>query len=140
MKTGIQNFYVSTTLDKYEYLCIRIYYFPPEFINNVFFFKIRNGWLYIEIRKDVYKIPQYGKLFNKILTLRLNKWGYYQEVTTPVLWRHKRHSITFALVIDEFSVIYVVKEHALHLKATLEEHYQISEDWYSKNMWNQYGL
>ena len=38
-------------------------------------------------------------------------------------------SYPITLVVDDFGVKYVGKEHALHLKAVLEEHYAITEDW-----------
>jgi hypothetical protein len=37
--------------------------------------------------------------------------------------------ITFSLVVDDFGITYVGQEHAEHLKASIEKHYQISCDW-----------
>jgi hypothetical protein len=37
--------------------------------------------------------------------------------------------ITFLLVVHDFGIKYVGKEHAEHLKASIEKHYQISCDW-----------
>jgi hypothetical protein len=39
------------------------------------------------------------------------------------------HLITFSLVVDDFGIKYVGQEHAEHLKASIEKHYQISCDW-----------
>ena len=35
----------------------------------------------------------------------------------------------FTIVVNNFGVRYGGKEHVLHLKKTLTEHYEISEDW-----------
>ena len=45
------------------------------------------------------------------------------------MWSHKTHPIQFTLVVDDFGVKYVGKEHAMHLKSVLEEHYTITEHW-----------
>ena len=54
-------------------------------------------------------------LANRQLRVRLEKESYYEERTTPGLWRHKWRSIQFFLVVDEFGVEYVGKQHADHL-------------------------
>jgi hypothetical protein len=37
-----------------------------------------NGWVYIEIRKGMYGLPQAGILANQLLEKRLAAKGYYQ--------------------------------------------------------------
>jgi hypothetical protein len=46
------------------------------------------------------------------------------------LWTHKWRPIKFSLVVDDFGVMYGGREHDEHLKAALEENYEISTDWY----------
>jgi hypothetical protein len=57
-------------------------------------------------------------------------------VTTPSnthgLWRHKTRHITFTLVVDDFGVKYVGKEHADHLLNALKQHYEVTEDYEGK--------
>jgi hypothetical protein len=48
---------------------------------------------------------------------------------THGLWTHKWRPVKFSLVVDDFGVMYVGREHAEHLKAALEENYEISTDW-----------
>ena len=50
----------------------------------------------------------------------------------PGLWKHEWRPIQFTLVVDDFSVKYVSKEHALHLKATLEDNYGVITEWDGK--------
>ena len=65
----------------------------------------------------------------KLLEARLNKAGYYQCPTTPGLWRHKWCPILSRLIVDDFGIEYVYKCHAKHLRDTLLEHYEITQDW-----------
>ena len=80
----------------------------------------------------MYGLPQAGLLANELLEKRLNKNGYKQSKLVPGLWKHDWRPIQFTLVGDDFGVKYVGKEHALHLKATLEEHYKVTNDWEGK--------
>ena len=76
----------------------------------------------------MYGLPQAGILAQQILEKRLNKKGYSQDNLVPCLWNHYWCPITFTLCVDDFGVKYVVKQHAAHLVAILEEHYTISQD------------
>jgi hypothetical protein len=50
----------------------------------------------------------------------------------PGLWKHNTRPIQFTLVVDNFGVKYVGKEHAQHLKNALKEHYKLTCDWLGK--------
>ena len=60
---------------------------------------------------------------------RLEKSGYYKAATTPGIWRQKWRSIQFFLIVDDFGIKYVGKQHALHPLKILEENYEIPADW-----------
>ena len=47
----------------------------------------------------------------------------------PVLWRHKWRPVQFVLIVDDFGIKYVRKEHALHFLKILDRHYEITADW-----------
>jgi hypothetical protein len=66
---------------------------------------------------------------NELLEKCLNKQGYYQSKLVPGLWKHKWQPIQFTLVVDNFGVQYVGKEHALDLQETLEQNYKVTTDW-----------
>jgi hypothetical protein len=53
------------------------------------------------------------------------------NMAVPGLWTNKTQPISFTLVVANFGVKYVGKEHAMHLISILNEHYEISEDWSS---------
>ena len=71
----------------------------------------------------MYGLPQAGILAQNLLEKRLKKKGYYQSMYTPGLWLHEWQPIQFSLVVDDFGVKYVGKEHAKHLVDALVEHY-----------------
>ena len=71
----------------------------------------------------MYGLPQAGILANNQLTELLEPKGYYQCRHTPGLWRHKWRPILFSLVVDDFGIKNVGKEHDDHLIAAIEEKY-----------------
>ena len=87
---------------------------------------VHNGWVYFEIRRGCYGLPQSGILANKQLRLRLEKEGYYEARTTSGLWRQKWRPIQLFLVVDDFGVEYVGKKNAEHL-ATIFKNTIISQ-------------
>ena len=72
---------------------------------------------------------QAGILAQQLLEQQLNEHGYLQSRAVPGLWTHKTRPITFTLVVNDFGVKYVGKEHGMHSISILEKHYEISEDW-----------
>jgi hypothetical protein len=86
------------------------------------------GFVFVEVTKGMYGLPQAGLLANKLLEKCLNKNGYFQSKLVAGLWMHKTRQIQFTLVVDDFGVKYVGKEHAEHLLKTLEQHYKVTSD------------
>jgi len=89
-----------------------------------------NGKVYVEIRKGMYGLPQAGIIANQKLVPILAKAGYHQSKHTPGLFKHESRPISFCLVVDDFGVKYVGKEHANHLIQTLTDaDYKLTTDW-----------
>jgi hypothetical protein len=88
-----------------------------------------DGWVYIEIRKGMYGLKQAGLLANQLLQTRLAPFGYYPARHTPGLWLHNTRPISFTLVVDDFAVKYVGKQHAEHLRNALLRTYELTTDW-----------
>jgi hypothetical protein len=104
--------------------------FPEEIANKYNLNALAvDGWVYIEIRKGMYGLKQAGLLANQLLQTRLAPFGYYPARHTPGLWLHKTRPISFSLVVDDFSVKYVVKQHADHLQNALLETFELTMDW-----------
>ena len=130
MGLDIKNYYLGTPLDQYEYMRFRWEHIPDEIKQEYQFENLLvNGWIYVEIRKGMYGLPQAGILANKLLKKRLAKHGYYECDRTPGLWGHEWRPVTFVLVVDDFGVKYSGKEHAQHLYAALKENYEVTTDW-----------
>ena len=128
MTIDISDFYLMTPLKRPEFIRISINDIPEEIIIE---YKLREiadskGMVYIQANQGMYGLPQSGLLVNELLEKRLNKRGYHQSKLVPGLWSHKWRPVQFTLVIDDFGVKYVGKEHALHLKQTLEENYKVT--------------
>ena len=56
-------------------------------------------------------------------------WIPTPPTKTPGLWTHNSGPINSTLVVDDFGVECLGKEHALHLKASLEDKYKVTTDW-----------
>ncbi len=92
----------------------------------------KNRSIYIRAKRGMYGLPQAGLLANKLLEKCPNKQGYQQSKLVPGLWKHNTRRIQFTLVVNDFGVKYVGKNHAQHLKNTLEEHYILRCNWTGK--------
>ena len=125
----IKNMYYGTPMDEYEYMRIRYAEVPPEIVQQYELDKIQHeGWVYIEIRKGMPGLKQAGKIANIRLTNHLERYGYKPCPFTPSLWKHKERPISFTLVVDDFGVKYVGKEHFQHLTNALSGLYEITVD------------
>jgi hypothetical protein len=126
----IKNYYIGTPLPRFGYMKMLLYRFPEETIQKYNLNALAvDGWVYIEIRKGMYGLRQAGLLANQLLQTRLAPFGYYTARHTPVLWLHQTRPISFTLVVDDFAVKYVGKQHAEHLRNALLRTYELTTDW-----------
>jgi hypothetical protein len=84
---------------------------------------VLNGFVFLEMRHAVWGLPQVRILANKLLQRRLLLHGYYKRTNTPGLWRYKTRPISFTLVVENFGVKYVGKEHVDHLIWCIKQKY-----------------
>ena len=130
MCLDVKNFYLGTPMDSFEYMRIPLKLIPQEIIEEYNLLSlVSDGHVYIEVQKGMYGLPQAGILANQLLARRLAVHGYHQTKFTPGLWRHVTRPIQFTLVVDDFGVQYVGKEHAQHIIQALEHDYTVSQDW-----------
>jgi hypothetical protein len=129
--SDIKDFYLNTPMARYEYMRLHLSIIPDEIIEQYNLREIAtpDGWVYMEIRKGMYGLKQAGIIANQRLTKHLAKYGYEPTPRTPGLWRHTTRPITFSLVVDDFGIKYVGKEHARHLIQALSDLYTVSTDW-----------
>jgi hypothetical protein len=93
---------------------------------------VHNGYVYVEINKGMYGLPQAGRIANDKLVPHLANNGYRQCPHTPGLFRHDTRPILFSLVVDDFGVQYVGREHAEHLATVIASKYKMTTDWTGK--------
>jgi hypothetical protein len=87
------------------------------------------GYVYCEVKRGMYGLPQAGIIAQELLTTRLHKAGYTHSNVTPGFWRHAWRPISFTLVVDNFGVKYINKADAEHLIAVLKQDYECDTDW-----------
>lgn len=130
MCTDVKDFYLNTEMERYEYMWIQVAMLDQEIIDAYELEDlIVNGRVLVEIQKGMYGLPQAGRLAYDKLVAHLKPHGYHPCARTPGLWRHVTRPINFCLVVDDFAVKYVGKQHADHLLAALQEEYKITSDW-----------
>ena len=88
-----------------------------------------NGYVYVSVSKRMYGLPQAGIIAQQLLEKRIWKEGYVQSQFTPGLWSHEWRPIQFSLVVDNFGVEYIGKEHFEHLVGVIKMHYEMTTDW-----------
>ena len=121
--------YLATPMTRFEYMRIPVSVIPPAIMDLYkLHAKVKNGYIYVQIEKGMYGLPQAGILANQLLRERLKPHGYYEVPHTPGLWKHKHLPVQFTLVVDDFGVKYT-GNHAQHLVNALKETYEIKEDW-----------
>ena len=129
--SDLKDFYLGTPLARYEYMRLHISTIPQEIIDqyNLLDIVTPDGWVYIEIQRGMYGLKQAGIIANEQLQTHLAKYGYHPTPRTPGLWKHNTRPITFCLVVDDFGIKYVGRQHADHLIHALEQLYKCSTDW-----------
>jgi hypothetical protein len=131
MTMDISNLYINTPLKRPKYIRMKITDIPEEIIKEYKLCDLMepDDCVYIMIVLGMYGLTHAGLIANKLLEKRLNTHGNHQKKLVPGLWKHKWRPIWFTLVVNDFGVKYVGKEHALHLKSVLESYYPLSTDW-----------
>jgi hypothetical protein len=126
----IEDFYLGTDLPHPEYIRIPIKFIPKKVITfyNLQPF-IHKGALFCMVLKTHYGLPQAGALSQQRLFAHLEKNGYHQLFHAPALFRNKDGSIRFALVVDDFAVVWSSTKSMQHFIDTLRELYTIKIDY-----------
>jgi hypothetical protein len=130
MCLDIKQFYFTLALNYFEYMQMPLLVFP-EWVKKQYKLDehAQNGFVYLRMERTIWILPQAGILANKLLRKRLAPHGYYECINTPGLWRHEWRPIMFTLVVHDFGVKDVGKEHADHLMASLKMKYKLVKDW-----------
>ena len=127
---NIKNMYLETPLNRYEYMKMPISLFPQDIITHYGLNdKAIKGYVYMEICKGMYGLPQAEILANKLLKKRLAIQGYHEQPHTPGSFKHNSRPVWFNLAVDNFGIKYIGKNNLQHLYDSLrKETYDIVED------------
>jgi hypothetical protein len=126
----IIDFYLRTPMKRPEYMRLKITDIPEEIIEQ---YKLKSSatpdrYLYCEITRGMYGLPQAGIIAQEHLKKRLAEYGYYQSKIINGLWKHKTRPICFCLVVDNFTMKYVNQEDANHLINAIGKYYLMTVD------------
>jgi hypothetical protein len=82
MTINLKDFYLNTPMKRSEYMRLKMTDIPEEIIKQ---YKLReiatqDGYVYTEITKGVYGLPQAGIIAQELLEECLDKHGYFQSV------------------------------------------------------------
>ncbi len=90
MCLDIKIFYLTATLDQYEYMKMPIASFPQWIIEQYDLEKhVYHVFIYLEMGRAVWELPQAEILANKLLRHHLLPHGYFECPNMPGLWKHK---------------------------------------------------
>jgi hypothetical protein len=137
LHADIDDFYLGTpyTDDNgnpdEEFMVVKLTQIPAEIMER---YDVRTKFAYQEkvmmkVVKGMYGLKRAGILAQQQLVKHMAEAGYVQDEATPCLFKHLTRPISFCLVVDDFAIKYVGKEHAQHLLDKIKEKYTIKEDW-----------
>ncbi len=126
----IKNMYLKMPLDRYEYMKMPLTLLPADIIEHYNLHdKTLNGYVFMEIQKGMYGLPQARILANKLLKKQLAMHGYHKQPHTPGLSKHDSCPIWFNLAVNDFGIKYIGEDNLHHLyDALCKETYEIVED------------
>ena len=97
LTADLKDFYLGTPMSRYEYMRIPIWMLPDDIIEQYNLTPLfSNGFVYVEIRRGMYGLPQAGRLANDQLVKFLAPHGYTPCELTPGLWTHETRNIDFS--------------------------------------------
>ena len=77
----------------------------------------------------MYVLVQAGIIAHDALKGHLNPYSYAPEKITQVLWTDIDRNKNVTLVVDDFGIKYRHKKDADHLISSLQEKYEVTQDW-----------
>ncbi len=91
-------------MKRYKYMHLKLADIPVEIIEECKLHEIvtDNSYVYFEIRKGMYGLPQAGLIAQELLEQQLSKVGYSQRKIIPGLWAHETRQTCFTIFVDNF--------------------------------------
>jgi hypothetical protein len=131
MTLDLKDFYLMMPMKRYKYFRMKLELFPWDIIDKYdLTSKVdHNRNVHCKVRQGIYGLPQAGIIAQELLETRLKMAGYMQSKLTPGYWKHEWQPIIFTIVMDDFGVKHIGKQHVMHLINVLKKHYKVKEDW-----------
>ena len=124
---------MNNPIDRYECMKFSLKIITAEIIQQYKQWDLAHkGFMYMDIPKGVYGLPEVGKIANNKLKLHLAKLRYEPAPIMSGLWRHQTRPLQFSLVVDDFGVKYERQSDITYLPDALNTIYKISVDWDGK--------
>ena len=126
----IKDFYLRTPMKRQEYMRLKLTDIPDKVIEyyNLKELATPDGYVYCEVTKEMYGLPQAGIIAQELLAKQLGEHGYYQSKIIDGLWKHKTRPICFCLMVDNFAMKYINQMDADHLINTIRMYYPMTAD------------
>ena len=80
----------------------------------------------------MYGIPQAGQISHDALVKHPEPYVYHTSIKNLGPWTHVSRTINFTLIVNDFGLNYLGKEHAVHLKSALGDKYKKTTEWEEK--------
>ena len=126
----LEDFYLGTPLPHPEYVRIPVKFIPKPVLEFYLLLPfLHKGALFCRVLKTHYGLPQAGALSQKRLFEHLQRHGYFQLFHAPSLFRNYNGSVRFALVVDDFAVVWSSKTALDHFLTTLRRLYTVKIDY-----------
>ncbi len=130
MNSDVKDFYLNMPMARYGYMRLLLSDISEEIIEE---YNLRekmtpDRYVYIEVSKGMYSLPQAGIIAQELLQELLGKHGYRQSKIVPGYWKHDTKPISFILEVDGFMVKYTREEDANQLVKALKKYYNITID------------
>ncbi len=126
----LEDFYLGTSLPHPEYIRIPVTFIPKAVLDFYLLQPyLHKGALYCVVLKTHYGLPQAGALSQKRLFDHLENNGYHQLFHAPSLFRNKDGTVRFALVVDDFAVVWSSQTAMTHFLQTLRRLYTVKVDY-----------
>jgi hypothetical protein len=100
---------------RYEYMRLPLAVLPDKIQQYQLLDLVHEVYIYVEICQGIFGLPQASILANPLLVTNVAKDGFAPCVHTHGLWKHHTQPVLFSLVVNDFGVKYVGKEHLQHL-------------------------
>ncbi len=120
----IKDFYLQTTMERAEYMRLKILDIPEEVIQhyNLMSLVTQDGYVYCKITRGMYGLPQSGIIAQELLEKQLAEYGYHQSKIINGFWKHKTRPTCFTLIVNNFAVKYVNNEDEEHLTNAIKKY------------------